>query len=89
MSSICCVFVIFSVISNVHGSVVKREACSESTQLTPALIHAALDAHNHHRSQAGDGDAANMVKLVWSDQMASWAQDRANQCQVSGHSQLM
>ena len=81
---------IFSVISNVHCAIVKREACSESTQLTPAQKQAALDAHNHHRSQAGgtgDAAAANMLKLVWSDRLASWAQNWANQCEIGGHSQ--
>ena len=89
MSSICIVLVIFSVISNVHGVIVKRETCFKSTQLTPEQIQVALDAHNHHRSQAvtGDGNASNMVKLVWSDRLASWAPDHANQCQRNGHSQ--
>ena len=75
MSGICSFLVIFSVIYNVHASVA---ACSESTALTSAQIQVALDAHNLHRSQAGD--VADMKKLVWSDQIAAKAQDYANRC---------
>ena len=85
MSSICSFLVIFCVISNVHGSVVKRTTCSESTTLNSTHIQAVLDAHNLYRSQAGD--AADMIKLVWSDWLASIAQDDANLCNETGHSQ--
>ena len=86
MSSICRFLVIFSVISNVHSNVfisspwvnVERRACSESITLNSTLIQAVLVAHNLHRSQAGD--AADMLKLVWSDQVASIAQHAANRC---------
>ena len=81
MFSICSFLVIFSLISNVHGSVVKNTTCSESTALNSTLIQAVLDAHNLHRCQAGD--AADMIKLVWSDRVASIAQDHANLCTTS------
>ena len=83
MSSICSFLVIFSVIYNVHSSV-KRTTCNERTELTSEQIQAALDAHNHHRSQASD--AADMRKLVWSDRMASRAQNYANLCRGPGPS---
>ena len=76
---------ISSVISNVPGSVVKRTVCKERTELTSAQIQAVLSAHNLHRSQADN--AADMRKLVWSDQMASRAQNDANRCSESGHNQ--
>ena len=58
--SICNFLVIF--VANVHGAIVKIPACSESTQLIPEQVQAPLDAHNLHRSQASNRDAANMVK---------------------------
>ena len=85
MYSICSFLAISSVISNVHGSVVKRTVCSEPTEFTSEQIQAALDAHNLHRGLAGD--AADMLKLVWSDQMASGAQAHANLCSIDGLSQ--
>ena len=85
MSSICSLLVIFSVISNVHCSVVKRTTCSASTALDTTLIQAVLDAHNNVRSQAGD--AADMLKLLWSDRVASVAQHWANQCTVLPHNE--
>ena len=85
MYSICSFLVIFSVISNVHSSDVKRTTtCNEPTELTSAQIQAALNAHNYHRSQAGD--AADMLKLVWNDQIASIAQNYANLCTGPGPS---
>ena len=81
MSSICSFLVIFSVISNVHGSVVKRATCNESTALNSTLKQAVLDAVNLRRSQVSD--AADMLKLVWSDRVASIAQNNANVCMAS------
>ena len=63
----------------------KRTTCSENTHLNSTHIQAVLDAHNLYRSQAGD--AADMIKLVWSDRLASTAQDDANLCNETGHSQ--
>ena len=81
MYSICSFLVIFSVISNLNSSDVKRTTC---TELTSAQIQAALDAHNFHRRQVGD--AADMRKLVWSNQMATIAQSYANLCRGPGPS---
>ena len=85
MSSICSFLVIFSVISNVYGSVVKRTTCSVSTALNSTVIQAVLDAHNNVRSQAGD--AADMLKVVFSDRVASVAQHWANQCTALPHNE--
>ena len=79
MSSICNFLAIFCAISYVHGSVVNNTTCNERTELTSAQIQAALDAHNLLRSQV-DPNAADMRKLVWSDQMASIAQTYASLC---------
>ena len=63
-----------------QGAIVKRAACTGPTQLNAAEIQAALDAHNLHRGQAGNGDGANELKLVWNDELASRAQDWADLC---------
>ena len=77
MSNICAFLVVFCVISNVHGSV-QRQPCNKPTMLSSTLIEAFLDAHNDLRSQAG---AADMLKLVWSDRLASLAQCGTEWCQ--------
>ena len=78
MSSICAFLVVFCVIANVHGSVVKRTTCDETTALNSTLKRAFLDDHNRHGSQA---------TLEWSDSVASIAQNYANLCTTIGHSQ--
>ena len=79
MSSICSFLAILCVISYLHGSVVNSTTCNERTELTSAQIQAALDAHNLQRSQV-DPNAADMRKLVWSDEMASKAQTYTSLC---------
>ena len=92
MSSVCSFLVIFGVTSNVHPGFVgpplfteDLRTCNESTAFTSTLIQAALAAHNLHRRQAGD--AADMLKLVWSDQVASIAQNDASQRTLNPNSQ--
>ena len=65
---ICNFLVIFNVISNVHGT---------HTELQATRTRVALDAHNLHRRQVY---ATDMRKLVWSDELASKAQNYANLC---------
>ena len=88
MSIVCSLLVIF--ISNVHSGFVgppldELRTCSESTALNSTLIQAVLAAHNLHRSQVGD--ASDMLKLVWSNQVASIAQNDASQCTDNPNSQ--
>ena len=84
MSRVCSFLVIFSVISSVHCAVVKRTSCNEPTALNSTLIQAVVDVHNLYRSQAG---AADMLKLEWSDRVASVAQNYANLCTLFPNSQ--
>ena len=49
-----------------------------STELTRAQIQVAINVHNLIRTNTGD--AADMRKLVWNDQMANNAQNYANLC---------
>lgn len=44
------------------------------------IFSEALEQHNLARSNAGNGDAANELKLVWSDALAKRAQDWADLC---------
>ena len=93
MSTVCSLLVIFIVISNVDSGFVwgtlrptgELRTCSESTALNSTLKQAILAAHNLHRSQAGD--AADMLKLVWSDQVASISQNAASKCSDNPNSQ--
>ena len=66
---------------NVHSGFIgppldELRTCSESTALNSTLIQAVLAAHNLHRSQVDD--ASDMLKLVWSEQVASIAQNDAS-----------
>ena len=69
------------IIGIVARASIVRAACSGPSLLTPEEINEAVNAHNFHRSRAGNGKAANELKLVWSNELASRAQDWANLCE--------
>ena len=87
MCSVFSLLVIFSA-ATVHSTTivdrstfVERDDCTRSTSLNSAQQQAVLDAHNKWRGEAGNGDAANELKVEWDDALASRAQDWAEQCE--------
>ena len=74
-------------VCGLHVGSANASGCSQNTRLTATQIKQALDAHNQFRREAGSNAnerGANMVEMVWDDQLARRAQDWAELCQ-RGH----